>query len=73
MRAYGATEKKPYATPPAPQNRLRRAKFFMATKDEPHSKAELLKLAGAQHQSESLRPVKRIKHFLSNLIKIKEQ
>lgn len=43
-------------TAPAPQNRRKRAEFFMKDDQDSHSKAELLKLAIAQERSEFLRP-----------------
>lgn len=46
-------------TAPSPQNRRRRAEFFMKDKDNPHNHAQLMKLAIAQERSEFLRPKSR--------------
>ena len=51
---------KGHSTPPAPQNRTRRAAYFIKRDPEhnPHAKAEILKLAIDQHQKEEARPRK---------------
>lgn len=49
---------KGHATPPAPQNRTRRAAYSIKRMPDPHAKAELLKLAIDQHQKEESRPKK---------------
>lgn len=50
---------KDHPTPPAPQNRIKRARFFMRTAEETHSKAELMKLAMAQEINKMFLPKKR--------------
>jgi len=47
---------KAHATPPAPQNRSRRAAYFIKRMPDPYAKAELLKLAIDQHQKQAERP-----------------
>lgn len=44
------------ATAPSPQNRTRRAAFFIKRMPDPHAKAEILKLAIDKHQKEQSRP-----------------
>ena len=47
------------ATVPSPQNRQRRAAFFIKRDHEPHAKAELLKLAIDQETKQRLRGIKK--------------
>lgn len=51
--------KKQGSTPPAPQNRRKRAEYFIKRMPDPHAKAELLKLSIDQETSDFLRPKQR--------------
>lgn len=54
-------DKKKGPTPPSPQHPSRRAMFFYPTRDtDPHSKAELLKIAIDQGRKAELQKMKKI-------------
>lgn len=66
--------KKGKPTPPAPQNEIRRAKFFFSNRDtDPHAQAELFKIANKRYSREALEKRNFYKKPTTNLLHVQRK